>query len=330
MRRSLPSLKRTARSEHRSNRQNVLARSVFNRRLVCEALENRWLLSGVTLITHGFNDNVDGWVTAMAKAVANQIATHDQCPVSDVAEMRLTVQTDLSVQPQWVVQPNLNTSKCDETIVLLDWSAVAGSILDATKWPTMQPTQEVADHVAPYLLQAMIRTDLAQPFVLAHPLAEASVHLIGHSRGGSLVGALAENLGRLGVWVDQVTTLDPHPLGNSALDFAFFPLWLNIPGNRDASMQAWDNVKFWDNYWETGTSYPHGELVSGAYNNPQSLEFPAEGYSGLGADHSNVHLWYQGTIDGTNGVFSINAWKLRGFGPFVMKGCHSISAVVLL
>ena len=48
MRRSLPSLKRARRSEHRSNRQKALARSVFHRRLSCEALEDRRLLSSGT------------------------------------------------------------------------------------------------------------------------------------------------------------------------------------------------------------------------------------------------------------------------------------------
>ena len=38
------------------------------------------------------------------------------------------------------------------------------------------------------------------------------MHFIGHSRGASVVGALAEELGEAGIWVDQVTYLDTHPL----------------------------------------------------------------------------------------------------------------------
>lgn len=42
------------------------------RLLHMEALENRRLLAGVTLIAHGFNSNTDGWVSAMANATAEQ------------------------------------------------------------------------------------------------------------------------------------------------------------------------------------------------------------------------------------------------------------------
>ncbi|QEG38825.1 hypothetical protein [Roseimaritima ulvae] len=39
------------------------------RSLVIESLESRCLLAGITLITHGFNSNIDSWVAAMAEEI---------------------------------------------------------------------------------------------------------------------------------------------------------------------------------------------------------------------------------------------------------------------
>ena len=69
---------------------------------------------------------------------------------------------------------------------------------------------------------------------------------------------------------------------------------------------------FWDNYWETTYLYPHGEWIPGACNDPGGndgsgttdvpLYFPSNGSNGYttlpgGGSHSDVHLWYQGTVD---------------------------------
>ena len=78
------------------------------------------------------------------------------------------------------------------------------------------------------------------------PLAELPIHLIGHSRGGSLVYALAGLLGEKGVWVDQVTTLDPHPL--------IIPGDLGNPdcggGPYDSIPLVYENILFADNYYQ--------------------------------------------------------------------------------
>jgi thioesterase domain-containing protein len=46
-------------------------------------------------------------------------------------------------------------------------------------------------------------------------LSELPIHLIGHSRGGGMVYELARLLGEQGIEVEQVTSLDPHPLTTS-------------------------------------------------------------------------------------------------------------------
>jgi len=110
-------------------------------------------------------------------------------------------------------------------------------------------------------------------------LTEFPIHLIGHSRGGSVVSEMARLLGQEGVWVDQVTTLDPHPVS--------FPY-------GDADVLLFENVLFADNYWQTNpdASCPNGESILGAYN-----RFLANLQNGYSCNHSDVHLWYHGTID---------------------------------
>ena len=93
-----------------------------------------------------------------------------------------------------------------------------------------------------------------------------------------MVGELAKDLGEQGLWVDQVTTLDPYP----------------IPILSDASMKAWNNVVFWDNYWETTFPVVQGKPITGTANNPgasdqtapltfPTVAYPNDAYSALTA-----------------------------------------------
>lgn len=109
-------------------------------------------------------------------------------------------------------------------------------------------------------------------------VAGLPLHLVGHSRGASVVTEMARIFGEQGIWVDQVTSLDPVPLG----------------GNGDAAVRAWQNVLYMDNYWqnEGGFFTPKGSAISGSYNR-QLTSFSG----GNGSEHSDVHLWYHGTAD---------------------------------
>ena len=93
-----------------------------------------------------------------------------------------------------------------------------------------------------------------------------------------MVAEMARLLGAQGVWVDQVTTLDPHPV--------------SLYGDADVDMYV--NVLFSDNYWQTNpdTFFPNGQSVFGAYN-----RYLANLTGGYSCNHSDVHLWYHGTID---------------------------------
>jgi hypothetical protein len=117
------------------------------------------------------------------------------------------------------------------------------------------------------------------PEMGGRPLAELPLHVIGHSRGGSVVTEMARLLGAEGIWIDHVTTLDPRPVSQFG----------------DASVRSWTNVLFADNFWQNmgdGLFVPNVQSVSGAYN--RKLLDLSGGYS---SSHSDVHLWYHGTID---------------------------------
>jgi hypothetical protein len=117
------------------------------------------------------------------------------------------------------------------------------------------------------------------------------MHLIGHSRGGSLVCEISRLLGTNGVWVDHLTTLDPHPLNNDGFfDFIYSAV--------DAPARTYSNVLFHDNYWQDLNLITYGEPVAGAY--VRQLSNLDGGYGGLTASHSDVHLWYHGTVDSRN------------------------------
>ena len=278
------------------------------RPLRCEILEPRHLLSGVTLITHGFNSSVDDWVTAMADAIAARSGL-----TSDQPRYRVDV-TDPGNDggPLSVVNTSrsgpapANYTGATDIVILLNWKDVAGSLSLGGGYH--RSTVDVAAAVAEKLLSPNFLTDLVTP------LAELPFHLIGHSRGASLVGELAKDLGERGVWVDQVTTLDPHPV-----DGVNEP-WLFNYNFGDAPMTGWENVAFWDNYWRTdgATSLDFtGESVANVYNLQLSESVLSNG--GYSYEHSDVHLWYHGTIDtsptASDGLYTVPTSWYGGVHP---------------
>ena len=222
--------------------------------------------AGVTVITHGFNGNVTEWILPMAE----RIPGHPFFSGTGASCYELSITRNGSGQFLAAatlvggLDPALTGS--GEIFVKLDWSTLAG-IGGAS-------TTAVANAAANALLSPTLIPSLG-----GRPLAELPLHLAGHSRGGSVVTEMARFLGAQGVWVDHVTTLDPRP----------------VSGFGDANVATWANVLFADNYWQTlgdGLFVPNGQSVSGAYN--RRLTTLGGGYS---SSHSDVHLWYHGTIE---------------------------------
>ena len=258
--------------------------------------------AGVTLITHGFDSNAtNDWVVAMADSVAPYFQGRYPGFNTNFTIYTITLTTSGGDYfYQWSRSGNApSNNPAGEIIVQLDWSQLAGSPTDVfDPFNDDTSTTIVAGIAATVLSQTNAIADLN-----GHALAELPLHLVGHSRGGSLVNDLSRILGANGIWVDHLTTLDPHPINNDGFsEPGFFP--------TDATAKVtYATVLYHDNYWQNiGSGFDFdGESVPGAYN--RQLTTLSGGYnndkSELATNHSNTHLWYFGTMD-TNTPASYN------------------------
>jgi hypothetical protein len=254
--------------------------------LLLVALAGPVAAARVTLITHGYNASVDDWITAMA----NRMAAYTGYWGGGASIYRLTISTnsagDFVTAAQFASGTPADQTASGNLFLLLDWSNVAGSISGSFEvFPARHTVAQIAEVVAPALLNAGLISDLDGRPVAAFPL-----HLIGHSRGGPLISETARLLGAHGVWVDQLTMLDPHPCDPT--DF-LEAIGCPVPDQQPA---IFENVLFADNYWQNlGSGFDlRGQPVDGAYNR-QLTSLPG-GYS---LNHSDTHLWYHATIDFT-------------------------------
>lgn len=235
---------------------------------------------GVTLITHGYDSDVNGWISAMA----DRIPKYQSFPGTNFTLYTITLTTDGAGNYFYQYQrtngsaPSVTDS--GEIIVKLDWSQMAGGT----------GTYDISTYNVARIASFVLMQTNAIPELGGHALAEFPLHLIGHSRGGSLISEISHQLGTNGLWVDHLTTLDPHPLNNDGFYDPLTPV-------TDAPVHTYRNVLFHDNYWEDINTYPWGESVAGAYIRPLNSSLSSDPSGGYSSYHSDVHLWYHGTID---------------------------------
>jgi Ca2+-binding RTX toxin-like protein len=261
------------------------------------SLEPRRLLAGVTLLAHGFEGSIDDWVASTAAGIVDRLGG---ASAASVYTMTVDDTTGALAVTGFDADPGFGdyrSTSSAEAIIRLNWNAVSGQAYTTT---------EVAEVVTNYLL--LPRTSNQLP-----ALAQLPLHVVGHSRGASLVAEIARIAGSRGVIVDQTTFLDPHPIDgeNDFLGADF----------GDPPMRITDNVLFADNYWRTD-------------NDPNNLDFDGESVNGaregdlnssvqldpVGTAHASVAAYYVGTaaLDipaTTNGPIRSSWYDTAGGNP---------------
>jgi len=248
-----------------------------------EALEPRTLMAGLTIATHGYQANGDepGWLGGMTQAIRDRIGDE-----ADSVNARLFFNEDtyFSSVLQGTVNPRLASDA--EVVARLDWA-------DASNNGLSDPSPFVHSSSVADSLRYFLETDESGSDLLGLP-----IHLIGHSRGGSVMAETARSLGEMGIWIHQLTLLDPRPVSHD-------PALPGVP----------DNVLYADNYYQTNDVLINGQFVAGARNSY------LVGAPGPAIGHSQVHAYYHGTIEAAaaaqpgGGAISEQWYSGGVFGP---------------
>src|SRR5437867_8706681 len=127
--------------------------------------------AGVTVITHGFNGNAQGWVLGMA----GRIPAYHRFPGTNIVCYEVSVSNSggFIVTSRKLAGGHPTNDFNAELVIKLDWGDLAGFF-------DQYDTYEVAAAVVPRFLQTNFIAELS-----GHALAELPLHLIGPRRGRS-------------------------------------------------------------------------------------------------------------------------------------------------
>jgi hypothetical protein len=266
-------------------------------RLFAERLESRFLLAGVTVISHGFQtaDVAPDWSITMGQAIL------DRADGPQTDRMSGSIFQHDPASGAWLALGQdvwTNSNRADEQIVLIyDWAFESDIFEDG--W-----LEAAADNLFANLvganegLSGQLNGQSFREVACAGvaPCEESEFHFIGHSRGAILNSLVTERfaLNFQDMMIDQVTSLDPHPAS-----FMNDPGYVATNSSADSRLFTYSNVGFADNYYRQDFFYEldgdfDGVFAEGAYN----LQIPESVLSGAGSsfEHSDVHTWYYGTI----------------------------------
>ncbi len=233
---------------------------------------------GTTIITHGFQ--LGGapmpWMHSMAYAIEKRAAGG--------TPMKGTILVYQPSTGNWSWLAGTYNSGA-EIILLFDWTTESDAL---NQGGTMGFAEAAAD-----ALYAALRDPQLPGALEGHDLLANGVHFIGHSRGTVVNSECVERLAKAGIQVEQLTTLDPHPVNGSLPPTGFN--W------GDPNPQTWSTIGWADNYWRADGSPTdfNGMLITGAYNvnlGPVIESTPTQMADPL-FEHVVVRAWYHGTID---------------------------------
>lgn len=237
----------------------------------------------VTVVAHGMDSNAQTWVKDIAAGICDYT----------VADSRKTTAYMVLI---FVIAPPIGgvrwtrehvygvplTADPDQDIVIaFDWSPFARSL----RLFGAPIDVEYSNDEAAFPLSEILTLENALPG-LNKPLAQNELHLIGHSRGASLMCGVADYLSKKGHIVDQLTLLDTD-------DFYA----------ADVEPRVTTNVIFAEAYYQQHNTVVRGRAFAGAYSRSLTLwDSYLPGIIGqsdiptVSDAHSNVHRWYYYSI----------------------------------
>ncbi len=225
-----------------------------------------------TIITHGaalLESSIE-WTEGMARAIVERAGGG-------------SVYRYVPANGKWMYLDEHGDGSKGTVVLLFDWIDESSGVVTGANWDYTDAAGEalVAALRDPRYLGSRGPREL---------LAGRVVHFIGHSRGTCVNSDAARRLAAEDppIAVDQITTLDPHPV-NGTLD-GFGSDW------GDDVPRKWRNVAWADNIWREDNDPLdlNGMALAGAKNIRLRDENMPEGYP---SGHADVHLWYHGTID---------------------------------
>lgn len=279
--------------------------------------------ASVTVITHGFqfNNNYPAWVDSMATEVQLRAGPNAAVYRMEIDWPMVQLAPSVSLFKLDSGVPVSQFTKDCDIIVKVFWHRIAGYTDTAS-------ATDIASAVVPYLTNpiSMSNSETLRAF------AELPFHLIGHSRGSAVVAEIGRLLGDHGLWVDHLTTIDPHPLSDA--DCSLFGII--CPLARDPAIRLFNNIVFADNYFQQEiipplqcSPYIAGYSISGATELLLNGRFRSDGIPCVvEAPHSKTHDWYHGTIRGAAGYPGWYRTNDLGFRYSLLAGGQGLRRII--
>jgi len=269
----------------------------------------------VTVLTHGYNSsagNTNGWLWNMAL----KMGEYDRRKFEyggNKSNSFYIVYFDNSILKSKLlfgVEPDKNPS--GDIFIVLDWNPYSG---DPTYLvgPGIQENKIKSTTYTSYFVANYILTNKFDG--LKTPLTFFPIHLIGHSRGGSLMCEVGKRFAEYGIYVHHLTTLDPHPVNNDGFNSIIEGVAAGNIVDGSATNGLTSNIIFADNYFQKNATIK-GSFVNGAANKDLSSAFTNK----IAFDrnsHTMAHFWYHCTLseeypsttDGENRLLEIERTK---------------------
>jgi gliding motility-associated-like protein len=269
--------------------------------------------AGITVIVHGFAGSGSRpiWTDVMAKAIKDRLGGKADIFLHD------------SKTGFWKASDSETISiKSDREVILVyDWAKESNNLLARISkgWSEAAGDNLFASLVNPTFV--FTNGDNPKSFNFSEFLQQKPLHTIAHSRGNIVVLEAARRFYRNynEYTIEHFTGLDPHPAFADGIN-TDFDLDVINPGSNNPKLKIPHNIKWAEVFYRNdvnidntiGPFYPSYEAdfdfdgIPGIYNIDKNYRLDEDvlsdgGYGVIlplaGGEHSDVHLWYYGTIN---------------------------------